>query len=93
MVLGVSVDAVRSHDKFAKKHKLPFALVSDEAKALVTAYGVWGEKRFMGRAYQGTHRVTFLIAPDGRIARIWPKVRPEEHAPEVLAAIDGLIPR
>jgi len=54
---------------------------------MVTAYGVWGEKSFMGRKYQGTHRVTFLIGPDGRIKDIWPQVKPEEHAAEVLAAL------
>jgi peroxiredoxin Q/BCP len=89
VVLGVSVDSARSHDKFAKKFKLPFTLVSDEDKKIVQAYGVWGEKRFMGRKYLGTHRVTLLIAPDGRIKKIWPNVKPEEHAREVLAALDS----
>jgi len=87
VVLGVSVDSAKSHDKFAEKFKLPFALVSDEAKKIVQAYGVWGEKSFMGRKYLGTHRVTFLIGPDGRIKKIWPKVKPEEHAEEVLASL------
>jgi peroxiredoxin Q/BCP len=87
VVLGVSVDPAKSHDKFAGKCKLPFTLVSDEDKRIVHAYGVWGEKQFMGRKYLGTHRVTFLIGPDGRIKRIWPKVKPEEHAAEVLAAL------
>ena len=54
---------------------------------MVAAYGVWGEKSFMGRKYQGTHRVTFLIGPDGRIRQIWPAVKPETHAAEVLAAL------
>src|SRR5437773_9343880 len=89
VVLGVSVDSVKSHDKFAEKFKLPFTLVSDEDKKIVQAYGVWGEKSFMGRKYLGTHRVTFLIGPDGRIKKIWPKVKPEEHAGEVLAALDS----
>src|SRR5438132_6495841 len=88
VVLGVSVDSVKSHDKFAEKFKLPFTLVSDEDKKIVQAYGVWGEKSFMGRTYLGTHRVTFLIGPDGRIKRIWPQVKPEEHAEEVLAALE-----
>jgi peroxiredoxin Q/BCP len=88
-VLGVSVDSAKSHDKFAKKHKLPFALVADEDKKIVQAYGVWGEKHFMGRKYLGTHRVTFWIGPDGRIKKIWPKVKPEEHAEEVLAALEA----
>ena len=87
VVLGVSTDPVKSHDKFAVKYKLPFTLVADEDKQIVQAYGVWGEKSFMGRKYQGTHRVTFLIGPDGRIKRIWPKVKPDEHAEEVLAAL------
>lgn len=89
VVLGVSVDSVKAHDKFVKKFKLPFTLVSDEDKKIVEAYGVWGEKSFMGRKYLGTHRVTFLIGPNGRIKKIWPQVKPEEHAEEVLAALDS----
>lgn len=87
VVLGVSADSVKSHDKFIKKFKLPFTLLADEDKRIVEAYGVWGEKSFMGRRYQGIHRVTFLIGGDGRIQKIWPKVKPEEHAAEVLAAL------
>jgi peroxiredoxin Q/BCP len=87
VVLGISTDGVKSHDKFADKFKLPFTLVADEDRKIVEAYGVWGEKVFMGRKYQGTHRVTFLIGPDGRIKNIWPKVKPEEHAAEVLEAL------
>ena len=87
VVLGVSADSVKSHDKFIKKFKLPFTLLADEDKRLVEAYGVWGEKTFMGRRFQGIHRVTFLIGGDGRIQKIWPKVKLEEHAAEVLAAL------
>src|SRR5438552_15700767 len=87
VVLGVSPDAVKSHDKFAAKFKLPFTLLADEDKQIVQAYGVWGQKSFMGRKYMGTYRVTFLIGPDGRIKRVWPKVKPEEHAAEVLAEL------
>lgn len=87
VVLGVSVDPVKSHDKFVEKFKLPFPLLADVDKKIVAAYGVWGQKSFMGRKYLGIHRVTFLIGPDGRIKKIWPKVKPEEHAAEVLAAI------
>jgi thioredoxin-dependent peroxiredoxin len=87
VVLGVSVDPVKAHDKFVEKYKLPFTLLADTDKQIVEAYGVWGEKSFMGRKYQGIHRVTFLIGPDGRIKKIWPKVKPEEHAAEVLAAL------
>jgi thioredoxin-dependent peroxiredoxin len=86
-VLGVSTDPPRSHQKFAEKYSLPFTLIADEAKEVVQAYGVWGEKSFMGRKYLGTHRITFLIGPDGRIKRIWPDVKPEAHAKEVLAAL------
>jgi len=87
VVLGVSTDSVKSHDKFVEKFKLPFTLLADADKKIVEAYGVWGEKKFMGRKYMGVHRVTFLIGPDGRIKKIWPSVKPEEHAEEVLAAL------
>jgi peroxiredoxin Q/BCP len=87
VILGVSTDSAQSHDNFAEKYKLPFTLVSDEDKKIVQAYGVWGEKSFMGRKYQGTHRVTFLVGPDGKIKAIWPDVKPAEHAKEVLAAL------
>jgi thioredoxin-dependent peroxiredoxin len=87
VVMGVSTDPVRSHDKFVEKFKLPFTLLADEDKKIVEAYGVWGQKSFMGRKYMGTHRVTFLIGPDGLIKKVWPKVKPEEHAEEVLAAL------
>ena len=89
VVLGVSTDPVKAHDKFVKKFQLPFPLLADEEKKIVQAYGVWGEKRFMGRKFLGTHRVTFLIGPDGRIKKIWPQVKPEKHALEVLAALQG----
>ncbi len=87
VVLGVSPDSVKSHDKFVEKFKLPFTLLADEDKKIVQAYGVWGEKTFMGRKYQGVFRVTFLIGPDGKIKKIWPTVKPEEHAAEVLAEL------
>jgi len=87
VVLGVSTDPVKSHDKFVEKFKLPFTLLADVDKRIVTAYGVWGEKSFLGRKYLGTHRVTFLIGSDGRIIKIWPQVKPDEHAAEVLAAL------
>ena len=87
VVLGVSIDPVKSHDKFVEKFKLPFTLLADEDKKIVQAYGVWGEKSFMGRKYMGVARVTFLIGPDGRIKKIWPTVKPEEHAEEVLAEL------
>lgn len=90
VVLGVSTDSVKSHDKFVEKFTLPFPLVSDADKKIVSDYGVWGEKSFMGRKYMGTNRVTFLVGKDGRIARIWTTVKPEVHATEVLEAIKAL---
>lgn len=87
VVLGVSVDPVKAHDKFVAKFKLPFPLLADEDKKIVNDYGVWGQKIFLGRKYEGIHRVTFLIGPDGTIKKIWPQVKPEEHAAEVLAAL------
>jgi thioredoxin-dependent peroxiredoxin len=87
VVLGVSTDSAKSHDKFVEKFKLPFPLLIDEDKKIVEAYGVWGEKSFMGRKYMGVNRVTFFIGPDGFIKKIWPKVKPEEHVAEVLAAL------
>ena len=87
IILGVSPDSVKKHDQFAEKFKLPFPLLADEDKKIVEAYGVWGEKSFMGRKYLGTHRVTFLIGPHGKIKKIWPLVKPEEHAAEVLAEL------
>ena len=87
VVLGVSTDKVKSHDKFVEKHKLPFTLLADEDKKIVEAYGVWGPRTFMGIKYVGTARATFLIGPDGRIRKIWPKVKAMEHWEEVLAAL------
>lgn len=90
VILGVSTDSVAKHDKFIAKYELPFTLLADVDHAIVQAYGVWGEKTFMGRRYQGTFRVTFWIGPDGRIRRIWPDVKVADHADDVLAALaDG----
>jgi peroxiredoxin Q/BCP len=85
-VLGVSVDDERSHKKFAEKFDLPFRLLADTEKAIVRAYGVWGKKSLYGRSYMGTHRVTYLIDEKGKIAAVWPRVKPDDHAAEVLAA-------
>ena len=87
VIFGVSPDSVKSLDMFVEKFKLPFTLLADEDKKIVEAYGVWGEKSFMGKKYLGVSRVTFLIGPDGTIKKIWPAVKPEEHAAEVLAAL------
>lgn len=85
VVLGVSTDSVKSHQKFVKKYGLPFTLLADEEKKVVEAYGVWGSKKFMGREYMGTLRTSFLIRPEGTIAKIYKDVKPEEHPAEVLA--------
>lgn len=87
VVIGVSTDSAKSHDKFAERFKLPFTLVADEDKKIVQAYGAWGPKSFLGKKYQGTYRVSFLIGPDGRIKKVWPAVKPTLHAKEVLAAL------
>lgn len=87
VVLGVSADSVAAHEKFTRKFQLPFPLLADDDKKITAAYGVWGEKSFMGRNYLGIHRVTFLIGRDGLIQKIWPTVKPAEHAVEVLAAL------
>ena len=88
-VLGVSVDDAQSHKKFAEKFSLPFTLLADTEKAIVNAYGVWGQKSMYGRKYMGTNRVTYLIDEKGKIAAVWPKVKPDGHAEEILAAVDS----
>jgi len=90
VVFGVSTDSVKSHAKFVQKYELPFTLLSDENKELVKAYGVWGPKKFMGREFLGTKRVSFLISPEGRIAKVYAAVKPAEHADEVLSDVDQL---
>jgi thioredoxin-dependent peroxiredoxin len=87
VVIGVSTDSAKSHDKFAQRFKLPFTLVADEDKKIVQAYGAWGQKSFLGKKFQGTYRVSFLIGPDGRVKKVWPAVKPAQHAKEVLAAL------
>jgi thioredoxin-dependent peroxiredoxin len=89
VIIGVSVDSVASHQKFKKKHQLNFALLSDEAKSVVQAYGVWKEKSMYGRAYMGTERTTFIIDEKGKIAKVFPKVKVAGHAAEVLASLDA----
>jgi thioredoxin-dependent peroxiredoxin len=90
VVLGVSADSVASHEKFAARFNLPFLLLADTDKKIAEDYGAWGPKVFMGRKFMGMRRVTFLIGPDGRIKKVWPQVKPAEHAREVLEAIKAL---
>ncbi len=87
IVLGVSADSVKKHAKFVGKYELPFLLLADESKVVVEQYGVWAKKKFMGREYMGILRTTFLIDPEGKIAKIYENVKPEEHAEEVLAEV------
>jgi len=89
-VLGVSADPVPAQDKFKTKHKLSIALASDEKHRMIEAYGVWQEKSMYGRKFMGIVRATFLIGPDQRVAKIWPKVSVAGHAEEVLAAAQAL---
>jgi thioredoxin-dependent peroxiredoxin len=90
VVLGVSVDAVKKHAKFATKYELSFTLLSDEEKKVVALYGVWAKKKFMGREYMGILRTSFLIAPDGKITKVYEDVKPDGHAEEVLKDIKEL---
>ena len=90
VVVGVSADKVKAQSAFRQKHSLKTALASDETHKMLEAYGVWGEKSMYGRTFLGITRTTVLIGPDGRIARIWPKVKIEGHADEVLAAARAL---
>lgn len=85
-VLGVSTDSEASHKKFTAKYKLPFTLLADTDHAVADAYGVYGEKKFMGRTYLGVRRVTFLIDEKGKVKKVFEKVKPDEHAQEVLDA-------
>jgi hypothetical protein len=89
-ILGASADPVKAQDKFKQKFDLPFTLLADVDHAVAEAYGSWVEKQNYGKTYWGTARRTFLVDPDGRIARVWPKVKPEGHAAEVLAVLDEL---
>ena len=85
-VLGISPDKEASHKKFAQKFKLPFTLLTDPDHSIAEKYESYGEKKFMGRTYMGVHRKTFLINENGKIKRIFEKVKPEDHAQEVLQA-------
>ena len=90
VVLGVSTDDVNSHQKFANKYQLPFPLLADTGITVSHMYDVYGEKTFAGKKYMGVNRSTFLIDKDGIVRKIWHKVRPEDHAEEVLEAVDSL---
>ena len=87
VVLGVSPDGVASHVKFKRKHGLPFPLLADTGHEVAEAYGVWVEKSMLGKKYMGIERSTFVIAPDGTLAKVMRKVKPDEHTDAVLAAL------
>ncbi len=89
-VIGISADPVKTQDAFKKKHKLTVALLSDENHEMLEAYEAWGKKSMYGKTFMGIIRKTVLIGPDGRIALIWPKVKVDGHAEEVLAAAKAL---
>ena len=89
-VVGVSADPVKKQNAFKVKHELTTPLASDETHEMLNAYGVWAEKSMYGKKYMGINRTTVLIGGDGRIARIWPKVKIEGHADEVLAAAKAI---
>jgi len=87
VIFGVSTDSVESHKKFKEKYHLNFPLLSDEDKKVVNAYGVWKEKNMYGKKYMGIERTSFIIDEDGKIKRVFPKVKVEGHYDEVLAEL------
>jgi peroxiredoxin Q/BCP len=89
-ILGVSADPVKAQDAFKKKHDLTVGLLSDQTHQMLEAYGAWGKKSMYGKSFDGILRSTFLLGPDGRIAHIWPKVKVDGHAEQVLAAAKAL---
>ena len=90
VILGISPDSVKSHQKFKTKFDLPFTLLADEDHAIAEKYGVWQKKSMYGRSYMGIARTTFVIDKDGKVAKIFEKVKPKGHAEEVEQAIDEL---
>jgi len=89
VVLGVSPDTVKKQANFKNKFELPFTLIADDEHQVSELYGVWGLKKFMGREYEGVHRITFLIDKNGVIKEVFDKVKPETHSAEILAALDA----
>ncbi|MDG1849493.1 MAG: thioredoxin-dependent thiol peroxidase [Flavobacteriales bacterium] len=88
VVLGVSPDSVKRHQKFIDKYDLPFSLIADEQKEVIRAYGVWGPKKFMGKEYDGVHRTTFVIAENGTIEKIFTKVKTKDHSNQILESYE-----
>lgn len=90
VILGVSPDQVKDHQKFKAKYQLPFTLLADEDHKVCEMYGVWGRKKFMGREYDGVFRTTFVIDVTGKIVKVFEGVKPEGHSQEVLAALSSI---
>ena len=90
VVLGVSPDSVGKHVKFKTKYGLPFTLLADPEHELAERYGVWGEKKYMGRSYMGINRTTFVIGTDGTVVKVLENVKPATHADDVLAALGAV---
>ena len=90
VVLGISPDTAASHAKFRSKYDLPHTLLADPQREVIDAYGAWGPKKLYGREYDGVLRSTVLVASDGTVAQVWPKVKPADHADDVLAALREL---
>jgi thioredoxin-dependent peroxiredoxin len=88
-VFGISPDSTRSHVKFREKYELPFTLLADEDHAVADQYGVWVQKSFAGKKYMGIERSTFVIDADGNVASVLRRVKPDQHADQVLAALAG----
>jgi peroxiredoxin Q/BCP len=88
VILGVSPDTVKKQAKFKQKFQLPFTLLADDDHKISETYGVWGPKKFMGKEYEGVHRMTFLIDPEGKIKQVFEKVKPAEHSKEILEAFE-----
>ena len=90
MILGISADSVKSHKKFAEKYSLTFPILSDPDKKTIKAYDAWGQKKFMGKSYDGILRISYLIDPEGKIVKAYETVKPEEHPDEVLRDVEAM---
>ena len=88
VVLGVSPDPAKKHQKFIDKYSLPFSLIADEDKEVIRSYGVWGPKKFMGKEYDGVHRTTFVIDENGLIEKIFTKVKTKDHSNQILSSYE-----
>jgi peroxiredoxin Q/BCP len=86
-VVGISADSSASHAKFVGKYSLPFTLLADEDRGTIQAFGAWGEKSMYGKTYEGILRSTFVFGPDGKLKKVFPKVKPEGHAEEILGCL------